>query len=159
MILSKAQTIDGHVFEVWQLPAKRAVRLALRLAKMAGPVLMPLLQVALGAQVKDGSKPGAAGAVGALLGMDASTMTPAVESFFTRCSEQDLDFLQSEMLGSTTIDGAPLWPQYDIAMQGQLLTIFKLLWFALQVQFSNFSLGQPGSQTGTPSSEAHPYGA
>jgi hypothetical protein len=159
VILSKQQDIDGHAFEVWQLPAKRAVRLTLRIAKLAGPVLMPLLQVALGAQVKDGSKPGAEGALGALLGMDAAVLTPTVEGFFARCSEQDLDFLQSELLSSATMDGAPLWPRYDVALQGQLLTIFKLLWFALQVQFTNFSRGQPVSQTPMTMTEARPYGA
>lgn len=149
MIQTRAQTIDGHVFEVTQLPAKRAVRLTVRLAKMAGPVLMPLLKLALGAQTKDGSKPGAAGAMATLLSMDTDSLGPAVSGFFERCTEQDLDFLQAELLSSATIDGAPLWPQYDMALGGELLTIFKLLWFAMQVQFQNFSQGQSGSQPGT----------
>lgn len=149
MIHTRSSTIDGHVFEVSQLPAKRAVRLSLRLAKMAGPVLMPLLKLALGAQAKDGTKPGGVGALGALLGMDTDSLTPALEGFFERCTEQDLDFLQAELLSSATIDGSPLWPQYDIALGGQLLTLFKLLWFAMQVQFQNFSQGQSESQSGT----------
>lgn len=157
MIQTREEVIDGHVFGVSQLPAKRAVRLVLRLGKMAGPTLMPLMQVALGAQLRDGSKPGAAGALGALLGMDAAVLSPAVEGFFNRCTEQDLDYLQSELFNNATMDGAMLWPQYDVAMGGQLLTIFKLLWFALRVQFQNFSSGQSANPTAT-TTEAHPYG-
>lgn len=146
-IVSKTETIDGHDFEVSQLTSKRAVRLVLRLGKMAGPSLMALLQTALqgsGAAVAQG-KPSVKGALSALEGLDVSKLGPAFEGFFDRVSEQDLDYLQAELLATATMDGAPLWPQYDVALQGQLTTIFKLLWFALRVQFENFSAARPAS--------------
>lgn len=142
--ISKTESIDGHEYEVTQLTAKRAVRFALRLSKIFGPVLFPILKAALGAAGAaggEGSKPGKVN-LGEILGnMNIDSLGPAVENFFDRCSEQDLDYLQSELLSNALMDGKPLWPQYDLAMQGQLTTIFKLLWFAMRVQFENFSQG------------------
>ncbi len=155
-VVSKTETIDGHTFEVTQLTAKRAVKLVLRLGKMAGPSLMSVLQAALqgsGAAVKQG-RPSVAGVMTALQGLDVNSLGPALESFFDRVSEQDLDYLQSELLVTATMDGAPLWPQYDVALQGQLGTIFKLLWFALRVQFENFSAGRPASPRPVPAEES-----
>lgn len=140
-ILSKTERIDEHVFEVTQLTAKRAVRLVLRLGKMAGPSLMGIIQAALqgsgAASLKGGSS--VKGALAALEGLDVSKLGPALEGFFDRVSDADMDYLQKELLETAIMDGAPLWPQYDVALQGQLGTVFKLLWFALRVQFENFS--------------------
>lgn len=142
--VSRTETIDGLRFTVSQLPARRAVKLALRVGRIAGPALMPVLQGALAAEVKGKGK-GAAGALQALGSLDVGALAPAVEGFFERMKDEDLDYLQQELLENALINDAPLWPQFDVAMQGRLTTVFKLLWLALRVQFQNFSGAHPAN--------------
>ena len=61
------------------------------------------------------------------------------------------------MLGPATVDNAPLEKQFEVHFQGQILHLFKVLVFAIEVNFGDFFdvLGAFGGKSKAPvSSEA-----
>jgi hypothetical protein len=53
-------------------------------------------------------------------------------------SEDELVEITKKLLGSATINGKPLMPQFEIVLAGQVGTIFLLLKFALEVNYGSF---------------------
>ncbi len=115
--------IDGYVFRVTQLPAMKSLRMFARLGKLFGPAITKGLA---GMDIKDLSK------------LDVGLLGAAFGELFTSVSENDLESLTRDLLAATTIDNVLLLPVIDLKLQGQPLTILKLLAFALEVNYKSF---------------------
>lgn len=133
MVHTGSITLGERVYTVTQLPAMRAAKLIPRLGKMLGPTFARMLTM-----------PGASGLAG-LLKMDVGALAPAVETLFDRLTETELESLIKLMLESATVDGRPLLVRFDTEMQGRILDLFKLLKFAFEVNYTNFSQGSDAS--------------
>jgi hypothetical protein len=124
---SKTRSIqlNGHTFNVTQLPAMRALKLFQRLGKTAGPALAHGLASA--ATMVNDEEP------------DLSGLAVAVGMLFDRLSESEVEGLTRELLASATYDGSSMvMSNFDALFQGELPSLFKLLAFALEVNFGNF---------------------
>lgn len=120
----KSKEIGGVVYEVQQLPARRALRLVARLGKVVAPLL--------GSVSKGGSK--------ALLDLDLGA---ALADVFEKVTPDEQDALLAELFASTTIvepsgAKAPFWSVIDTRMQGKVLDVYLVAAFALEVNFADF---------------------
>lgn len=142
-----SEPIEGVTYKVTQLPFKDARRLFMRLARIFGPSLATLAE---GVKSVDDLPL-------------ASMVTKAVENL----SDRDLDEV-SDMLAEVTqysVDGQK-WPPLlfkgdprkpvdnrDDLFGGSLTSFFRWLWFALEVQFGDFSKALGKRSASDPASE------
>ena len=118
--------IESRFFEgvgdvsVQQLPAMRAVKLSRRLIQVAAPAV---------AALKD-------------LTADASVLGDAIAGALAEFSEKDLEALIKDLLETATVeqDGklAKVMPLFDSLFGGKIFTLYKVLAFALEVNFADF---------------------
>ena len=122
--------IDGLRFKTKQLPAMRAFKLMARLVKAIGP------------------------AIGALAKLDPSTRVDAVTSelagAFSTLDDQEAERLVPEILINTTVltedarglsEKSLTKERIDEVFTGRLMTMFKVLGFALEVNYGDFIAG------------------
>ena len=125
MVESRSKEIDGQNYTVTQMPARKALKLTHRLGKALGPAFSHLA-----AGHKDG------------VNLDFSEVGRAIESLFAALSEEDLDIIVKELLNSATVTTEkgiqPVLPQIDILLAGRMDTMFKLIGFALEVNYGSF---------------------
>lgn len=122
MIQTLERVIDGNTFRVTQLPATRAVRLSHKLLSIVAPAM---------GYAASGTKDGNV--------LDADVdFGRAIQSLFDRLPTNEFEALLKELLQGALIDDKPLMPQFDIVMQGRVLTVFKLAAFALEANFRDF---------------------
>lgn len=125
---TRSTTIGGTTFTVQQHPARRAMRLLARLGKIAGPTLGALAGLA--------SKPGSLG------GAKIEALGGALGGLFDALTPDEADRLLEELLCFTSVEergrSAPLWPVFDVVLQGRPLDVLKLAKFSLEVNFGDF---------------------
>lgn len=142
MIGTQERTIDGRSYTVTQLPARRSLKLLRKLVAALGPGLA----TAFGStQGKD------------LRGLDVSALGPALERLTAHLDDATLDAVVNEALATVRVDGIELLPQFDIVFQGKLGSLFKVLGFAMEVQYGDFFgalFGELRSRTGASPSSA-----
>lgn len=122
-----AQKSETRVFEdmavtVQQLPATRGVKLSRKLMSVMAPV------------------------VGALQGLsldkDVGALGDAVAKALDQFSEKDLDDLIRTLLETAKVETegriAPLMPLFDGLFAGRILLVYKVVAFALEVNFADF---------------------
>ena len=116
---SKTEHFEGLAVTVQQLPAMRAVKLSRRLAALLAP-LAPALAA-------DG---------------DVSVLGEALGKALEAFSEKDLEALIKEVLEGATVeeDGkiSPLLPRFEDIFAGRVLLVYRVLIFALEVNFADF---------------------
>ena len=120
------QRTEARVFDdlgsvtVQQLPAMRAVKLSRRLIQIAAPAV---------AALKD-------------LSADASVLGDAISNALAEFSEKDLEALIKDLLETATIEQegkiAKVMPLFDELFRGKVFTLYKVLAFALEVNFADF---------------------
>ena len=122
MLKSESRQFDDLVVTVQQLPAMRGVLLSRKLARIAAPAIGALKSVSLDA--------------------DVSVLGDALVQVLEQLSEKDLEELIKTLLETATVevDGkiAPLRPVFDMVFAGKVLTVFKVLAFAIEVNFLDF---------------------
>lgn len=126
MIVPHKRTIDGIDFEVSPLPAFRALELFPRITGFfAGAVSE------LGAVQRDKGE-AIAKAIAALAKSNPAELVALTKVLLEGCI--------------ITLDGkqALLLPVFDVAMQGKLFTVMKLLGFAIEVNYRDFFSGLDG---------------
>jgi hypothetical protein len=130
-IETKKETIGGHEVAVTQFPARQAIKLKIKLARIFGPGLAELLGSATGEgkALSERDIPGS-----------------AFSSAFQRLAEAvDPDLFMSlieEVLSSTRIDGHEVdWAVMDQNYAGDLGTLYRIVFFALRVNYSSFFEG------------------
>lgn len=125
----QVEEIDGIRFTISQLPGMRGLRVFSRLTKMLGKA-GPAAKALISGGTKD------AGAVLAILG---------------GMEEEDLVFVAKELLAPCVFSGPADVGQgnaadrFDVLFQGRIDLLFKVLLFALRVNYGSFSKGLSGS--------------
>jgi hypothetical protein len=128
MIDTKEKTIDGRNVMVVQFPGRRALFFKTRLLKLIGPAI---------AQMFTGKNP-------LETEVDFSVVSKALDKLSERLNEDEfvkfvLDLLQCTRLDGKEISGAV----FDEEFAGNLLLMYKVLWFTLEVNYGSF-FGQSG---------------
>ena len=121
--------INGTIYTVRPLSGMRAVTFLPRLNKVLGPAIASLIDAK---------------------GVTPEALRQALTSLGDRLDEKEMEAITRTLLADTTFqpkDGTPggeLMKQFDLAMQGQPESAFKLLAFALEVNYAGFfpMLGQ-----------------
>lgn len=126
MLASEKKTIDDLEFEVSQLPVKDARAVLVRLTRVLGP--------ALAAFAKDGAKN--------LGDIDHMTVANALSQLATTVGEEDLEYLCEKFGKVSKVKVGNLMVSVDKAgdtvFSGRLTTMFKWIWFCIEVGYSDF---------------------
>lgn len=139
MIKTESKNIDGHEVKSTQLPAMRSLKLKARLGRVAGPAVKELGAVAGDlADWKDDDD------------VDFEKLAPALMALAANLDDATVDELFPQILASTTIVKDNRQIELDSseninnAFTGNLNLMFKVVAFALKVNFSDFLLGAVG---------------
>jgi hypothetical protein len=122
---TQERVIDGMTFRVTQLPAMRGVKMLNRLVRILGPAA---------GRAFAGADPSAG-----LGGLDVGALGGAVAALTERLSDDELESIIRTLLETATVDNTPLLPVFDLKLQGRMGSLLKLLGFALEVNYSNFT--------------------
>ena len=133
MIEPREADIDGLHVKITPLPGRRAYRLLRRLLSALGPSLAEVL----------GKAGGDLGAV------ELDGLAGAVASLMDRLTEVELDGILDTLLEQCVLSGdgkEGLYRQVaDELFAGRLLTLGKVVAFALQTNYSDFSAAAQGA--------------
>lgn len=134
----ETREIDGLRFTVQQLPARRGMKLLNHLIRIAGPGLAKAAGALKGGDLAKLD----------LANIDFGALGEALKSIFDGLPDVEFDYVLDEMLAVTLLNEAPLKPVFDAALQGRIGTVYKLLAFALEVNFRDFFGGLSGLTAG-----------
>jgi hypothetical protein len=135
MIKTRTETINGKVISVTQLPARRAIQLKARLLKLLAPSFGALF---------DG---GATGRKLSTIDIQPVTLGKAMEKLAETLEPAVFESLIFDTLAGTKIDNQDITPaMFDLTFGGDLLFLYKVVWFSLRVQFEGF-FGEGGIGT------------
>lgn len=134
MLQTREKEIGGHVISVTQLPARRAAKLLRRVTK----VLAPAMGEAAGPLLAAAKSGGMAGVMGA----DVSKLGGAMQRLFEQFDDDALDSIvfdrENGALSTTRYDGKELLPLVDVVIGADLVTLGKIVTFAMEVHFASF---------------------
>lgn len=134
-------TIDGMRFRVTQLPGMRGYLLSNDLLQLIAPALGHASKLRPGVKVLD-------------MGLDE--LGPMLAAVLPGLSREKQETLTRELLEGATVtfngQNVPVLDVFDTAFQGKVLAAYKLMAFALKVNFGSFSaaLGSVGTGRLTP---------
>jgi hypothetical protein len=119
--------IGQFLYTVQQLPATRSLRLLHRLGKVLGPGLTQAASL---------------GSVGSLANADVGVIVSGIAGILQTSAEDEVVGIVRDLLGTTfvTQNGqmVELAPLMDLHFQGNLLDLFKVVAFALEVNYGDF---------------------
>ena len=149
----QTQIIDGHKWTVCPFPARRAIQLKVRLAKMAGPAIGELIP-ALGALGKGDKSKGdkskgdkSTEAVEADVDAALSALPRAFEALAANLGEKEFTQTILDLMELSSRDDTQITDDYfDSAFAGNYGEMYKALGFILKVNYSDFfkALGASG---------------
>lgn len=134
MVKTEETTIDNRKVIVVQLPARRSLALKTQLVKLLGPSLLKMFN-SLG-------KPGAE--ISALdRQFDFSSAASALEALTAQVSPDAFFNLVVDCMAGTKVEHeTKMWDinssSFDVVFSGELLFMYKVLWFSLKVNYSDF---------------------
>lgn len=125
----ESKEIDGYTFTVQQLPMMRAHKVFNRLLKAISSGLVAL--ATSNANLKD------------MMEQDVGALSGALGALLDRMPETEQEQLFKDLLETATFekDGQKFkfYPHADEELAGKLLTVYKFVGFALQVNFRDFT--------------------
>jgi len=126
---SQIKTIGGHKFEVFMLPPFEAQDVIIDI----GNVLAPALGAAATAF--------ASAKVGSVLDIDVDNphISSGIAKLMQGLTKDKMRDLVHTMADVTHCDGTPLPGVMDEVFRGDLPLMYQWLWFALEVNFKNFT--------------------
>ncbi len=124
MLETKKATIDGHEFAINKLPFRRSRATFARLRVSLAPCLTHLA---------------ALGKLDNLLEMDLGVLAPVVSDFLSRMDARDEEAIADELFDGARINGKPLADEAEMFFAGKLDTYYKVLWFAIKVNYGSFA--------------------
>ncbi len=129
MLTTETKTIDDLNFETTQLAVKDARAVLIRLTRVMGPALAAL-----------------AGDGAAKLGdLDHMTVANALAKFTSALSEDDLEYFCDKFGRASKVEVGPnmivVAGAGEQVFRGKLATMFKWLWFCIEVNYSDFISG------------------
>lgn len=135
MIKTERTTIDGREVIVVQLTARRSLALKTKLIKLLGPAITKLLAGSKGAPKLEKE-------------IDLNQLSPAIETLVSQLDPTVFFNLVVECLSNTRVSvNTPDQPltmldvteqTFDTIFSGELVTMYKVLWFALRVNYADF---------------------
>jgi hypothetical protein len=132
-LFMQSRVIDGQTFTVSQLPGRIALRTLNRLGKALGPAFAALMGSAK-----------ANGPTVNLGALDFASIGGALEALFSNLSDSDLDYFLDTLLETATVDNQPLKKQIDILFMGRTDVLVRVLIFAVEVNYGNFTRALAG---------------
>lgn len=120
---TQEKTIDDSVFSVSQFSATKSLKLFHRLGKMIGPAFGALTGGAALGDVANAN-------------ISAEAFGSAIKALFESCDESTFERTVKDLLETTTKDGKPI--NFDLDFSGSIGTLFKVLAFVLEVNYSDF---------------------
>jgi len=127
MIETKDKTIDNRVVTVTQFPGRRALFFKTRLIKLIGPSVTQLFT-----------------GKGLDLNIDLVIVAKALDKLAENLKEDEYVKFVLELLQFTRLDGQEINDSvFDNEFAGNLLLMYKILWFTLEVNYGSF-FGQSG---------------
>lgn len=145
---SQDKTIGDSSYRVTQLPAGRARKLLVRLYKVLGPAFGKLLE-GLDDQAQKLAGTGKAPSLG---DVEMLSVSAAISTLALHLREEDLEYVVDQVLGSNSVEmsnGEGKWVRLtketsDLHFAGRLDEMFRVLGFALEVNYSSFFSGPGG---------------
>jgi len=127
MIETKEKKIDDRAVMVTQFPGRRALFFKTRLLKLVGPSVTQLFT-----------------GKGLDASLDFSTMSKALDKLSENLKEDEYVKFVLDLLQCTRLDGQEITDMvFDSEFAGNLLLMYKILWFTLEVNYGSF-FGQSG---------------
>ena len=131
MIETREKEINGSVYCVTQMPARRALRMKAKLLKQFGTALAEIFLPS-----KDTPIEGA--------GFSKKEAINALQALSCELDERAFELLVMELLSGVRKNGVELTEAIvDMEFAGDLSTLFKVVWFVLEVNFASF-FGESG---------------
>jgi hypothetical protein len=122
-IETREKEINGSVYAVTQLPARRAIRLKARLVKLIGPIFA---QIYLTIEKKSDQE-------------QKANIINAIENFSSHMNEQEFENLVVDILQGVRKNGVELVPAIiDLEFAGDMVTLYQVIWFVLEVNYADF---------------------
>lgn len=139
MIETKTKVIDGLTFSSTQLPPLKAYPLSARV----GGILLPAFGKFMALGIKDAEK---------FFELDAAKLFPILEPVLSALGRAENEDLPGKLLAGTMVQMADERGEMSLvylntpeginrAFQGRGMTLYKALWFAVEVNFSDFMPG------------------
>lgn len=129
MIETKEKVIDNHSVMVTQFPGRRALFFKTRLLKLAGPALAQMFtseELSLDAK------------------FDHTVIAKIIDKLAESLDENEFVRFVIDLLQCTRVDGKEITEsEFDMLFAGNLLLMYKILWFTLEVNYGSF-FGQSG---------------
>lgn len=140
--------IDGHAVTCIQIPAEDSLSVLFKLTKMLGVPLFRFLkgfveQVLAGVDAEGGSEEVAAKLVETLDDSDFDIFEQVVDAFAERLDEAMAFEVIYALFKHVTVDNMVIDGReaFNRAFSGEVLLVFKVLRFALEVNYRGFSEG------------------
>lgn len=131
MIETQEKEINGNRYSVTQMTARRALRMKAKLLKQFGTALAEIFLPS-----EDKPIEGA--------GFSKKEAVSALQALSCELDERAFELLVMELLSGVRKDGVELTEAIvDMEFAGDLATLFKVIWFVLEVNFSSF-FGESG---------------
>lgn len=123
-IQTREKEIEGAVYTVTQLTARRALRLKAKLIKMLGPVVAQIFITASEKSADIEKK---------------DNIVKAIELLGGNLDEISFENIIVELLQGVRKDGVELQPAIiDLEFAGDLVTLYKVIWFVLEANYGSF---------------------
>lgn len=131
MIETKEKTINGAKYQVTQMTARRALKMQAKLLKLFGASLAHIF-LPSGDQPMDGAS------------FSKDEAIKALKELAIEIDDNTFEKLVIELLSGVRKDGIELNEGViDLEFAGELNTLFQVIWFVLEVNFS-FFFGEGG---------------
>jgi hypothetical protein len=139
----KTKTIDGHSVYVMPLFGETATLVFYQLQKCLAPAFIQAIGALKGIFSEQGSEKSGiniAQFLNAEADIDFARLSEAVDAIHAKMNAREwLDFLK-QTLSQTTVDNKPVGEtqHYNDVFSGKMLLLYKVLWYTLEINFSDF---------------------
>lgn len=141
MIETKEKEINGNVYSVTQLPARRALKLKAKLLKMFGAALTQLFLTAFNNESKEQEEEQENALVDnyKVADMKNSAFVKGIQLLVSNVDDKTFDELCLEILQGVRRNGAEMTSQLiDMSFAGKLTDLYLVMFFVLEVNFADF---------------------
>jgi hypothetical protein len=126
-LIAKDKMIDGRKITVTTFPARNSLTLKNRIIKLMGEPAVQLLSGFKNMKKIDLKK------------VDVSVLIPVVEKLVQNLDPDEFVQLCMDLFVSTRIDGKEVKPEvFDIEFSGNLKSMYKILFFIVEVNWGDF---------------------
>lgn len=136
-IQTKEKMIDGRSIKVAQFPARRALQFKARILRLVAPFIGELMRTV-----------GKGGKLSLDTDVPVETIVEAMNKIADVKPEEFVDLCVS-LMQCTWIDGKEISESvFDMEFAGNTLLMYKIIWYIVQVNFSDFFAMSGTLQTG-----------